>query len=155
MCDLPLVQRSSTSELCGWELPLHRVLPHWKIKETLSSEQVGGTSHSRERVVDCSAVLSIVGKELSSLPASISPDASDRAVMMTAACHGVQCRADDIRVSDVSIVADGPISGSSELYKDCSDQQQKMKECDKVGGVVKVARNLIDVFPCVSGTGYI
>jgi hypothetical protein len=111
---------------------LHRVLPHWKIKETLnsldlssymavlstaaasstanslihckqpcqleqmpaandersqecdttqrpeaSSEQVGGTSHSRERVVDCSAVLSIVGKELSSLPASISPDASD------------------------------------------------------------------------------
>ena len=88
-------------------------------------EQVGGTSHSRERVVGCSAVLSIVGKELSSLPASISPDASDRAVMMTAACHGVQCRADGIRVSDVSIVADGPISGeySESVWQSCPLQQ--------------------------------
>ena len=30
-----------------------------------------------------------------------------------------------------------------------------MEECDKVGGIVKAARNLIDVFPCVSDTGYI
>jgi hypothetical protein len=56
-------------------------------------------------------MLSTVGTELSSLVASASPEASDRAAIQTARSHGVQCKADGIRVSRVSIVADGPISG--------------------------------------------
>ena len=66
---------------------------------------------SREQVVGCPAMLSTVGTELSSLVASASPEASDRAAIQTARSHGVQCKADGIRVSRVSLVADGPFSG--------------------------------------------
>ena len=86
-----------------------------------SSEQVGGTSHARERVVGCSAMLSTVGTELSNLVARDSPEASDRAVTLTAACHGVQRKADGIWVTDVSIFADSPISGE---YSE-SDSEEK------------------------------
>ena len=100
-------------------------------------------------------MLSIVGTELSSLVASDAPEASHRATIQTARSHGVQCQADGIRVSRVGIVADGPISGPCELCKDCSTQRQPMENNDKVGGIVKVARALVDVSPCVSGMGYI
>ena len=84
------------------------------------SEQVGGVSvSSRERVVDCPAMLSTVGTELSSHVAGNSPEASDRAAVQTARSHGVQCKVDGIRMSRVSIVADGPISGLSQECKDC------------------------------------
>ena len=76
------------------------------------SEQVGGASMpARGRVVGCPAMLSTVGTELSSLVASDSTEASDRAAVQTPCCHGVQRKADGIRVSHVSIVGDGPISG--------------------------------------------
>ena len=76
------------------------------------SEQVGGASMpARDRVVGCPAMLSTVGTELSSLVASDSTEASDRAAVQTPCCHGVQRKADGIRVSHVSIVGDGPISG--------------------------------------------
>ena len=84
-------------------------------------------------------MLSIVGKELSSLPASISPHASDRAVMMTAACHGVQCRADGIRVSDVSIVADGPFSGEPEELEVLDEAVLNMQPTAAVNRALAIA----------------
>ena len=121
----------------------------------VEKEQVGGVSvSSRKRVESCYVLLSTVGNELSNR-VSDSQEASDRAAMQTARSHGFQRKADGIRMSRVSIVADGPISGPNELCKECSTQQQPMQDSDKVGDVVKAARTLVDVSPCVSGIGYI
>ena len=49
-------------------------------------------------------------------------------------------------MSRVSIVADGP-------FFRCKPRAKN--DGDEVGGVVKVARTLVDVSPCVFGTGYI
>ena len=141
------------------------------------SEQVGGASvSSRKRVEGCPVFLSTVGKELSNR-ASDSQEASDRAAIQIPRSHGVQRKADGIRVSRVSLVADGSFSGLSqeckncgkiwtckkkppeihdhELCRGCSSKQKPRHNSDKVGGVVKVARTLVDVSPYVSGTGYI
>ena len=67
-------------------------------------EEVGGAAvSSRKRVESCSALLSTVGKEQSNR-VSDSPEASDRAAIQIPRSHG----ASGIRVSRVSIVADGP-----------------------------------------------
>ena len=75
-------------------------------------KKVGGACEpSRDRAEGHTESLSTVGKEQSS-ETDGSPSASDRAAANIAACHGVQLSTvDGIRVSDVSIVADGPISG--------------------------------------------
>ena len=133
------------------------------------------SASSRERVVGCPAMLTTLGTELSSHVASDSAEASDRAAVQTPCCHGVQRNADGIRVSHVRIVADGPYLDLSQECKNCGkswtckkkppeihapcksciNKQQTIPDDAEVGGVVKIARTLIDVFPCVSGTGYI
>ena len=78
---------------------------------------MGGASvSSRDRVEGCSDLLSTVGKELSS-ETNDSPETSDRAAIQIPCCHGVQREADGIRVSHVSIVADGPFSGEPDGMK--------------------------------------
>ena len=81
---------------------------------TIASRGGDASVLSMERVVGCLAMLSTVGTELSSLLAGDSPEASDRAATQIPCCHGDQRNADDIRVSHVSIVADGSISGGAE-----------------------------------------
>ena len=66
----------------------------------------GGSVSSRKRIESCSDLLSTVGKEQSNR-LSDSPEASDRAAIQIPRSHG----ASGIRVSRVSIVADGPCSG--------------------------------------------
>ena len=75
---------------------------------------------------------STVGTELPSLVAGDSPEASDRAAVQIPCCHGAQRKAESIRVSHVSVVADGHVSGPSELCKDCNTQRQQMQDCDKL-----------------------
>ena len=58
------------------------------------------------------------------------------------------------RVEHVSIVADDPISGNPDNVKQWWEEIQLVHDADEVGGM-KVARNLLDDSPCVSGTGYI
>ena len=79
---------------------------------------MGGASvSSRDRVEGCSDLLSTVGKELSS-ETNDSPKTSDRAAIQIPCCHGVQREADGIRVSHVSIVADGPFLGKPDDTKE-------------------------------------
>jgi hypothetical protein len=103
------------------------------------SEQVGGASvSSRDQVEGCSDLLSTVGKELSS-ETNDSPKASDRAAIQIPCCHGVQRKADGIRVSHVSIVADGPFSGEPEELEALDEAVMNVQPTAAVNGALAIA----------------
>ena len=101
-------------------------------------KKVGGACEpSRDRAEGYTESLSTVGKEQSS-ETDDSPSASDRAAANIAACHGVQLSTvDGIRVSDVSIVADGPISGLSQECKDCGKSWTCKKKPPEIHALCK------------------
>ena len=103
----PPDQPSKLSERisAGLPAPASRQAPAaGKSSNEASSEQVGGMSVSaREQVRGCTESLSILGTELSSGTDSFQ-EASDRAVIPTAGCHGVQRKADGIRCHTSALV---------------------------------------------------
>ena len=98
------------------------------------NKKVGGACEpSRDRAQGYTESLSTVGKEFSS-ETDDSPSVSDRDAANIAACHGVQLfTVDGIRVSDVSIVADDPISGNPDNIKQWWEELQLMHNADEVG----------------------
>ena len=116
---------------------------------------MGGASvSSRDRVEGCSDLLSTVGKELSS-ETNDSPETSDRAAIQIPCCHGVQREADGIRVSHVSIVADGPFSGEPDGIKQWWEEFSLIIGGDNITGVLvnKVYTTTIYNQPSILWTG--